>query len=238
MSGPRYGGRGRSKCRIRNESIIGEGHNHFKRAPRQTSACARPATALHAWPFALGRPLGPGGSPPSPRWPSALMGTSSWASARRASALPLPQRTPRSPRAARTARGTGWPCGRAISKHPFELCQARAPRCCGCGSAAGGSARTARRSASQGGGGGGEGGRATSCRGGHSASMRGQAQWMWPCCLGGGMYEVGCILHGCPRLWPGYCLGGGMYAALLGRWQVGAVAATVSPRPTYNTAIH
>jgi hypothetical protein len=48
MSGPRYGGRGRSKCRIRNESIIDEVRNRFKLAHRQTAACARRATALGA----------------------------------------------------------------------------------------------------------------------------------------------------------------------------------------------
>ncbi len=72
MSGPRYAGRGRSKCRIRNESPTDEGRNRFKRAPRQTSACARRASTLGASPRASGRPLGPGGPPPSPRGPPAL----------------------------------------------------------------------------------------------------------------------------------------------------------------------
>ena len=85
MSGPRYGGRGRSKCVIRNECLIDEGRNRFKLAPRQTSACARRASTLGASPHASGRPLGPGGAPPSPRGPPALTSRSSWASARRRS---------------------------------------------------------------------------------------------------------------------------------------------------------
>jgi hypothetical protein len=69
MSGPRYGGRGRSKCMIRNETLIDEGQNRFKRAPRQTPACARRASTLGASPRASGRQLGPGGPPPSPQGP-------------------------------------------------------------------------------------------------------------------------------------------------------------------------
>jgi hypothetical protein len=57
---------------IRNESLIDEGRNRFKRAPRQTSACARRASTLGASPRASGRPLGPGGAPPSPRGPPVL----------------------------------------------------------------------------------------------------------------------------------------------------------------------
>jgi hypothetical protein len=67
------------------------------------------------------------------------MSRPSWASTRRASAPPLPQRT----RAARTARAGELQADRAP---PFKLLQARAPRCscgCGCGSAACGFARTA-----------------------------------------------------------------------------------------------
>jgi hypothetical protein len=63
------------------------------------------------------------------------------------SAQPLPQRTPRSPRAARTARGTGWRAPTADS--PFQTSSSPCPH------AVGGSARTARRSAGQGCGGGG-----------------------------------------------------------------------------------
>ncbi len=64
MSGPRYGGCGRSKCRIRNGSLIDEGHNRFKHAPRQTSACPHWATSLDASPPASARPMGPGGLRP------------------------------------------------------------------------------------------------------------------------------------------------------------------------------
>jgi hypothetical protein len=70
---------------IRNECLIDKGRNRFKRAPRQTSACARRASTLGASPRASGRPLGPGGAPPSPRGPPALTSRSSWASARRRS---------------------------------------------------------------------------------------------------------------------------------------------------------
>ncbi len=43
MSGPPYSARGRSKCRLRNESLVEEGRNSFKRPPyRLQHACTRP----------------------------------------------------------------------------------------------------------------------------------------------------------------------------------------------------
>jgi hypothetical protein len=101
MSGPRNGGRGRSKCMIRNEIIIDEGRNRFQRAPQQTSACARRARMLGASPRASGRPLGLGGAPPSPRGPPALTSRSAGRArvgAAAAATPPLARRGPRGPR--------------------------------------------------------------------------------------------------------------------------------------------
>jgi hypothetical protein len=103
MSGPRYGGRGRSKCRIR----IDEGHNRFNRSPTDLSKRAPRAgpMRLEPRPPPRGGHWGLGGQSAEASRPMSWL---SLASARRASASPLPQRTPRSPRAARTGRGTGW----------------------------------------------------------------------------------------------------------------------------------
>jgi hypothetical protein len=87
MSGPRYGGRGRSKCMIRNESIIDEGRNRFKRAPRQTSAHAGPVR-LAPRPAPRGGHWGWGGSAQSARASGPdepVIHSSSRASARRRS---------------------------------------------------------------------------------------------------------------------------------------------------------
>jgi hypothetical protein len=178
---------------IRNESLIDEGRNRFKRAPRQTSACARRASTLGASPRASGRPLAWGGSAQSAS-PDRL--TSGRARVGAAAVA-----TPRSPRAARTARGTGW---RAPTSREPKLRQVRAPRCiCGCGSAVGGSARTARRSAGQGGGGGGPGGRAPTL----VANAQGRAFRKH---AGAGSVDVALpLLYAARRLWPGCCLGGG-----------------------------
>jgi hypothetical protein len=92
---------------VGNASLIDEGQNCFERAPRQTSTST---PGQYAWRLAprLGAAIG--------AWEgSALMSRSSWASARRALAPPLPRRMPRSLQAVRTTRGTGWRCRRAPS---------------------------------------------------------------------------------------------------------------------------
>ncbi len=115
MSGPRYGGRGHSKCMIRNESLIDEGRNRFKRAPhRPQHARAGPVRLAPR----LGAAIGAWAASAQSAKASGLMSRSSWASARRRSrcrnatlaAGPRP----------RTARGTGWRAPRS-RESPFKL---------------------------------------------------------------------------------------------------------------------
>jgi hypothetical protein len=82
MSGPRYGGRGRSKCMIRNEltravtasNVLPDRPQHARAGPVRLAP--RPAPRGGHW---------PGGAPPSPRGPPALTSRSSWARVRRRS---------------------------------------------------------------------------------------------------------------------------------------------------------
>ncbi len=155
------------------------------------------APGQYAWRLAP-RPLGPRGAPPSPQGLPALMSRSSWASERCALA---PRRTPRSPR---TARGTGTAGELSPSIHsnpvkpvPRDAAAAAAQRlsswriCAHCETISEPRRRRwrQRRPSTN---------RWPSRRDRPSASMRRQAQWMEPCCLCGGMYAVGCMLHaGC-----------------------------------------
>jgi hypothetical protein len=87
--------------------------------------------------------------------------------------------------AAWTARGTGWRSSELKSSPCPEMLRMRLNgwRIC---------AHCETFSAGQGGGGGGQGGRAQPMRrDGPSASMRGQAQWMWPCLLLG-QWDICC----------------------------------------------
>jgi hypothetical protein len=132
------------------------------------------------------------------------MSRSSWACARSTSAQPLLQRTPRSPRAARTTRGTGWrerPLSNFVKPVPRDAAAAAAQRlaiCAHCETISGSRMRRWRPRRPT---------RWPTRRDGPSASMRGQAQWMWPCLC--------CMLHGCPPV---------VARILLGQWQVGAEA--------------
>jgi hypothetical protein len=169
MSGPRYSARGRSKCRIRKEkcrirnekltravtpsNVLPDRPQHARAGPVRLAPRPAPRGSHWAW---GGSASARASGPDEP----VILGERA---ARRRSRCRSGRRTPR---AARTSRGTGWRAGskrrlQADRAPPFKLRQARAPRCsCGCCSAAGGSVRTARRSEGQGGVGGGQGGKA------------------------------------------------------------------------------